>query len=485
MNAATFDYYQILEVSTNATQKEIKQAYYRLMRKYHPDTSQEVNAEEMTKKINEAYETLSDSEKRKAYDSMSDKSEAYQKAKEHQDRTYGTEDDFSGSDYIDYSSERQETGIDWRDLIEPSDTLYDQLRTLFEQIIILPSSEIQTSILMAFLMTPSAMSNNLPIGVLYGSSGSGKSETAKLISALHNTPVQTAASTFASLRNVISNSRFYDSDKQFERNFMLVWDDINERVFLDSEQMFSLFKSGINRKSLITIADKNGVNIEFHPFSPKCVSTVSPFWEHPKLTELKRRILPFLFKKVVDFESVVIDLISCDDINFNGLANEFESFWRYKPNREEFNNSKRSLARMKSSVIPLEIQRLYTDVIATLATVTELSPKDALKQFELYYEFINANILDSNIGVTRIFEEWIEQQEIDFIELMELRGSESPFNIHIKPLNAFQFFEQCYQNGEISNKVERSIIESLFVNRGYQKVKTKIGYQWSKQLYGG
>lgn len=482
----TFDYYQILEIGYSASQKEIKQAYYRLARKYHPDVNKEPNAEEMLKRINEAYEVLSDPDKRQAYDrfnSENDFSSSYQKAKAHQDGSY-QEPSVNFDDFVDFNAERQETGIDWRELVESSDSLYDKLKTLFEQIIVLPSSDIQTSILMAFMMTPSAMSNNLPIGVLYGSSGSGKSETSKLVSALHNTPMMTAASTFASLRNVISNSRFYDSDKMFEKNFLLVWDDINERVFLDSEQMFSLFKSGINRKSLITIADKNGVNIEFHPFSPKCVSTVSPFWEHPKLTELKRRILPFLFKKLADSNHVIIDLVSCDDINFNGLSNEFESFWRFKPNREEFNSAKRSLARTKSSVIPLEIQRLFTDVIATLATITELNPKDALKQFEMYYEFINVNILDSNIGITRIFEEWIEQEEAHFIELMELRGSEPPFTVLVKPLKAFQFFDDCYSNGEISNKVDRTIIESLFVNRGYAKVKTKIGYQWSKQLCG-
>jgi len=62
----TKDYYKILEVSKDATQDEIKKAYRRLAHKYHPD--KENGDEEKFKKINEAYQVLKDTEKRKKYD---------------------------------------------------------------------------------------------------------------------------------------------------------------------------------------------------------------------------------------------------------------------------------------------------------------------------------------------------------------------------------------------------------------------------------
>ena len=62
------DHYDTLGVARDASQEDIKKAYRRLARKYHPDVSSEPDAEERFKEVNGAYEVLSDPERRSMYD---------------------------------------------------------------------------------------------------------------------------------------------------------------------------------------------------------------------------------------------------------------------------------------------------------------------------------------------------------------------------------------------------------------------------------
>ena len=74
------DYYEILGVDRNASEQDIKKAYRRLARKYHPDLNKDdpKTAEEKFKEVNEAYQTLSDADKRAQYDQLGH--DAYQQA---------------------------------------------------------------------------------------------------------------------------------------------------------------------------------------------------------------------------------------------------------------------------------------------------------------------------------------------------------------------------------------------------------------------
>ncbi len=115
------DYYQILGVARDTTQDDIKRAYRKLARKYHPDVSKETDAEARFKDVGEAYEVLKDPEKRAAYDQLGENWKAGQEGfQPPPDWNAGfefhgggfTRDQFDSADYSDFFEQLFGRGAD-------------------------------------------------------------------------------------------------------------------------------------------------------------------------------------------------------------------------------------------------------------------------------------------------------------------------------------------------------------------------------------
>ena len=182
MTASPPDYYKVLGLAKTASAEEIKKAYRRFARKYHPDLhpgAQKAEMERKFKELNEAYEVLSDDEKRKKYDQFGHQwkeAEAYQRARQqtvaqpggrewHTVFTSGEEGDFSGVFENIFGRQATKEGASFRGFAMPGADLEATASLTLREVVTGTTRRLQLGDVVG---KPQTLDVRIPKGVLDG-----------------------------------------------------------------------------------------------------------------------------------------------------------------------------------------------------------------------------------------------------------------------------------------------------------------------------
>ena len=330
---------------------------------------------------------------------------------------------------------KSEDGVSntWREIYDENSTLPVNLLCILQSSVFLPHDFYD--LIAAYLLLPSALCNVVPYLFLHGQSGSGKTTLAKIAKHLHGVSFNSSSDTFAGIRNSLDKRRigyveipFADDEsgrtcnKQVERNTCMVWDDVDASVFINSPDLYRLFKFGYDRSTdKITLSSKEtGVNLEFRCFCPKVFSTISPLHLDDRFRELKRRLIVIPCKRVEELPSARLDemgitrdnwhqaLLNIDAYDWSGFSDEFQSYWNLDK-AQTFIETRRKLT---SSKIGLSSQQLAVsvDLLTTgIASGIWSDQQEAIARLKTYWNWFKSET-EAGAGLGQLLKDYLANE---------------------------------------------------------------------------
>jgi hypothetical protein len=397
-------------------------------------------------------------------------------------------------DWVDPKDIRADDNDKWNEVVE-GDSYPQVVFELLRRSVLLPRANFQLPIAASYLMLPSVFCNRVPILLSQGGSGTGKSTLSHLACGIHNTEPLGAGSTFPSIRNQIRNDRFFDPESgsrgnQNEKNCCLAWEDISSRSLRDFDgKIFDLLKLGVDRKGKISIANMGGSNMEFEVFSPKLISSISPFYAEHDFRELIRRLIVIEHKRYDYFSSTDHSDLQCDiepddlldlqGIDWKGCKSAFDSFWLSKPIALQYAEVRRSIKKSKSLDFPTAYFDMSKDLITT-GVVCGFFPSvsTAIEHYAAYFEWHKWKIESQATGTEMVLREFIKVKREDYDNKWDkafIAGTQDfmdPFRL--QPIEIKDFLDKKAKDGEldvnVSPRERAQVMEAL----GY-KLKTEAG----------
>jgi energy-coupling factor transporter ATP-binding protein EcfA2 len=334
---------------------------------------------------------------------------------------------------------KSEDGVSntWREIYDENSTLPVNLLCILQESVFLPHDFYD--LIAAYFLLPSALCNVVPYLFLHGQSGSGKSTLAKAAKHLHGVSFNSSSDTFAGIRNSLDQRRtawveipFSDEPgrtcrKEVEKNTCMVWEDIDPSVFINSPDLYRLFKFGYDRSTdKITLSSKEvGVNLEFRCFCPKVFSTISPLHLDDRFRELKRRLIVIPCKRVEELSEerlaelgITLDnwqnrLLNIDAYDWTGFSDEFQAYWNLTRG-QEFIETRRKLTK---SVTGLTSQQLAISVdLITTGIVSGIwgSQDEAVNRLKVYWKWFKSET-EQGAGLGQLLKDFLATEVKSFV----------------------------------------------------------------------
>lgn len=227
----------------------------------------------------------------------------------------------------------RESRIHWSELWSPNQSIFKNTVELIKRCIYLPEGDIQYPVIAVYLWLNSRWIRECPLILCKGVPGSGKSNLGKIAAGMHDCPILPSTATFAALRNVINQQRFSGEEGEAElEGAFLVWDNVRSNYFIGgdgSDAKRDCLLNGYKKDLDIVPIAKPGTGeiVAFHTFCPKILTSIDALYSRNELRELKRRLVILFHERLDEEEHGDIELISPDDIDFEGFYSKV--FWNF------------------------------------------------------------------------------------------------------------------------------------------------------------
>lgn len=450
------NYYELLGITQLAGDDEISDAFAAKQKKALESHDGAIK-ETTLLQLDSAYSTLIDPDSRREYD---------ENLSEYSDSEQLTH--IGGRPGFNYAKFRTAAKTHWTSLlsVDASSHPAEVLGKLIDNVLYLPEPEIQRDFLVAALLTPSGLSDTLPLIFCFGSEGTGKSVICKIAGKLWGIQPLTSNATYAGIRNKISTHRWrvYEG-LTVEENMVLVWNDISP-ASLD-KNLISLLKCYNRDESIIEISgqEKNGQNITFDVFCSKIFSSVTPLFAMPEYAELTRRMIIFYCERATNEMASL--LIPLTEIDFSGFSLVPRNYWESEENCQRFSGLDfRMEFRKVQFQVSIDVLDTCKNILKTGVTLGIWdSPAEAVEAFIKFVEFQQNLKINFGEKTKLVLQTYMKNQ---IAEKIKLGQKPTIFPAQIK-----SYLHICAAEGKIESNPQQGKIDKLLTSLGYVYNNTK------------